>query len=94
VHLVQSRTDEAIVWLEKARSAIPAHPNARATLASAELAEAKRRVGDDRYSSIAHSKAVGFYGATAAGYWGVPKLRALFETTYFAGLRRAVVPEE
>jgi tetratricopeptide (TPR) repeat protein len=28
VHLVQSRTDEAIVWLEKARSAIPAHPNA------------------------------------------------------------------
>ena len=59
-----------------------------------ELAEAKRRVGDDRYSSIAHSKAVGFYGATAAGYWGVPKLRALFETTYFAGLRRAVVPEE
>ena len=67
MHLVQSRTDEAIVWLEKARSAIPAHPNARATLASAyalkgdtqraaaELAEAKRLVGDDRYSSIAHS---------------------------------------
>ena len=106
MHLVQSRTDEAIVWLEKARSAIPAHPNARATLASAyalkgdtqraaaALAEAKSLVGDDRYSSIAHPKAVGFYGATAAGYWGVPKLRALFETTYFAGLRRAVVPEE
>jgi hypothetical protein len=100
MHLVQSRTDEAIVWFEKARRAIPAHPNARAALASAyalkgdtqraaaELAEAKRLVGDDRYSSVAHSKAVGFYGATAAGYWGVPKSRALFETTYFAGLRR------
>jgi tetratricopeptide (TPR) repeat protein len=35
VHLVQSRIDEAISWLEKARGAIPAHPNTRATLASA-----------------------------------------------------------
>ncbi len=26
VHLLQSRTDEAILWLEKARSANPAHP--------------------------------------------------------------------
>ena len=26
VHLLQSRTDEAILWLEKARSATPAHP--------------------------------------------------------------------
>jgi TolB-like protein len=106
VHLMQSRIDEAIVWLEKARTAFPAHPNARATLgsayalsgdtqsAAAELAEAKRLVGDDRYSSIAHLKTVGFYGATAAGYWGVPKLRALFETTYFAGLRKAGMPEE
>jgi hypothetical protein len=28
------------------------------------------------------------------GYFGVPKVRALFETTYFAGLRKAGVPEE
>jgi adenylate cyclase len=106
VHLVQSRTDEAIVWLEKARSAIPAHPNARASLASAyalkgetqrastELAEAKRLVGDDRYSSIARLKAAGYFGVTAAGYFGVPKIRALFEATYFAGLRKAGMPEE
>ena len=26
VHMVQSRTDEAIVWFEKARSANPRHP--------------------------------------------------------------------
>ena len=54
VHLLQSRTDEAIVWLEKARSAIPATPVIHACLASAyalkgeteraaaELAEARR----------------------------------------------------
>jgi tetratricopeptide (TPR) repeat protein len=34
-HLLQSRTDEAIGWLEKARSANAAHPSTRAMLASA-----------------------------------------------------------
>ena len=29
-----------------------------------------------------------------ARYWGVPKIRALFEATYFAGLRKAGMPEE
>jgi adenylate cyclase len=98
VHLVQSRTDEAILWLEKARSAIPAHPLPHAYLASAyalkgdteraatELAGARRLASDDRYSSIARLKAVGDFG--------VPKIRALFEATYFAGLRKAGVPEE
>jgi hypothetical protein len=28
------------------------------------------------------------------GYWGVPKIRALFEATYSAGLRKAGMPEE
>jgi hypothetical protein len=28
------------------------------------------------------------------GDWGVPKIRALFEATYFAGLRKAGMPEE
>ena len=28
------------------------------------------------------------------GWWGVPKIRALFEATYFAGLRKAGMPEE
>jgi hypothetical protein len=28
------------------------------------------------------------------GYWGVPKIRALCESTYFAGLRKAGMPEE
>jgi tetratricopeptide (TPR) repeat protein len=98
VHLLQSRTDEAIVWLEKARSAVPAAQVFRSRLASAyalrgeteraaaELAEARRLSGDDRFSSLARLRAV--------GYFGVPKTRALFEATYFAGLRKAGMPEE
>jgi adenylate cyclase len=98
VHLLQSRTDEAIVWLEKARSAVPAQPVVHARLAcayalrgeseraTAELAEARRLSRDDRHSSLARLKAV--------GYFGVPKTRALYEATYFAGLRKAGMPEE
>jgi adenylate cyclase len=98
VHLLQSRTDEAIVWLEKARSAIPAAPVVRGQLAAAyalrgeteraatELAEARRLGSDDRYSSMARLKALGRFWA--------PKTRALWEATYFAGLRKAGIPEE
>ena len=98
VHLLQSRTDEAIVWLEKARGANPSLPGPHAWLASAyalngdseraaiELAEARKLSGDRRYTRIARLRAV--------GDWGVPKVRALFETTFFAGLRAAGMPEE
>jgi adenylate cyclase len=97
VHLLQSRTDQAVLWLEKARSANPAHPTFRANLASAyglkgdteraatELAAARRLSRDDRYSSISRLKAI--------RHWGIPKIRALFEATYFAGLRNAGMPE-
>jgi TolB-like protein/Tfp pilus assembly protein PilF len=97
-HLLQSRTDEATIWYEKATNATPAHPEFRTFLASAyalkgdaeraagPLAEARRLVGDDRYSSIARFRAISF--------WGVPKVRDLVEITYFAGLRKAGVPEE
>ncbi|HEV2099120.1 MAG TPA: tetratricopeptide repeat protein, partial [Stellaceae bacterium] len=95
-HLLQSRTEEAIGWCEKARNATPAHPLFRILLASAnalngtieaaaaELAEARRLVGDERFSSIARLRAV--------VSWGAPK--TLVEATYFAGLRKAGVPEE
>jgi len=100
VHLLQSRIDEAIVWLEKGRSARPTVPFPRSRLASAyalrgeteraaaELAEARRLDGGDLFSSIAHVK------ADSGAWWGVPKIRALFEATYFAGLRKAGMPEE
>jgi TolB-like protein len=97
-YLVQSRVDDAIVWAKKARSADPGNPRRYALLASAyalrgetkhaavELAEARRLSGDNRYSSISRLK-VGLP-------LGVPKVRALFETTLFAGLRKAGMPEE
>jgi TolB-like protein/class 3 adenylate cyclase len=102
-HLLQSRTDEAILWFEKARGAHPELAPNHAVLASAyglkgeteraaaELAEA-RRLNSGRYSSIARVMAFGYAGSH--DYWGVPKIRALFETTYFAGLRKAGMPEE
>jgi hypothetical protein len=53
--------------------------------AAPELAEARRLVSDDRYSSLARLK---------ARYFGMPKIRALLEATYFAGLRKVGMPEE
>jgi tetratricopeptide (TPR) repeat protein len=103
VHLLQSRVAEAILWLEKARNADPALPYVRSRLASAyalngeferatvELTEAYNLSSDDRYASIAHFLKA---GETGSGYWGVPKIRALYEATYFAGLRKAGMPEE
>jgi len=100
-HLLQSRTEDAIVWLEKARTASPTRPFIRGHLAAAygikgeseraavELAEARRLSRDpDHYASIARWKAVAQFS------FGVPKIRALSEATFFAGLRKAGVPEE
>jgi hypothetical protein len=72
---------------EKARSTNAELPYAHSHLASAyalkgetehaaaELAEARKLSGDYRYSSFARLKTV--------QYWGVPKIRALYEATYF-----------
>ena len=98
VHMLQSHTDEAIVWLEKARSINPGFETVHASLAAAyglkgeiaraaaELAETRRLNVDGRYSSIARLR--------AARFWGVPKIRTLYEAIYFAGLRKAGIPEE
>jgi len=98
-HLLQSRTKEAIVWLERARAALPESPNFRAMLASAyalegtigaataELAVARILYREGRLESIARVKAAGLHAVP--GYFGVPKVRALFETTYFEGLRKS-----
>jgi len=98
VYLVQSRTEDAILWLEKARGANPVAPLTQGYLASAyalkgemgraasALAEVRRLSGDGFYSSIARVK--------AARYFGVPKVSALYDATYIAGLRKAGIPEE
>ena len=105
VHLLQSHTDEAIVWFEKTRIAHPRFYFGHASLASAygltgdierasaELTEAQNFAVDSRFSSVARLRAAGASGA-GPGYWGVPKVAALFEATYFAGLRKAGMPEE
>jgi adenylate cyclase len=95
VHLLQSRIDQAIASLERARRANLELAYVRAFLASAyalkgeteraatELGQARRL--SDGYASIAE--------ATAGFFW-VPKTRPLFEATYLAGLRKAGMPEE
>jgi adenylate cyclase len=97
VYLVQSRIDDAIPWFEKARSANPGLVSARAFLAAsyaltdeteravAELAEVRSLSGGGYYSSITRLR--------ETGYFGVPEVLAMFETTFFAGLRKAGVPE-
>ena len=34
-----------------------------------------------------------YHSAQSIGYFGVPEIRALFQATYFAGLRKAGMPE-
>jgi hypothetical protein len=97
---LRSRTccnlDEAIVWSEKSRDANPACAFPHSALAAAfalkgqteraasELAEAQK-LNYDFYRSLARLK---------ARYFEIPEIRALFEATYEAGLRKAGVPEE
>jgi TolB-like protein/class 3 adenylate cyclase len=98
VHLLQSRIDEAIAWLEKGRSAqpkaAPPHWSLAAAygfkgerqLAHAELAEAMKLTGSDRYSSVARTR--------ANGDLYTPALRDRWEKVYFPGIRAAGLPEE
>jgi adenylate cyclase len=99
VHLLKARTDEAVPWFEKARSAHAGFHYIHASLAAgyalkgemerASVALGEARKLSDRYSSIARLKAV------PPWLWlEAPKVRALAETTYFAGLRLAGLPEE
>jgi tetratricopeptide (TPR) repeat protein len=96
VHLLQSRNDEAILWLERARNANPRLAGPHAWLASAyalqgntegataELAEAQRLSGDKRYISIASHK--------AAQPFIAPKIFDLGERTFYIGLSKAGAP--
>ena len=97
VRLLQSNIDDAIGALESARNGYPAQlADVHGCLAAAyalkgqteraatELAEARRLSNDDRFSTIARLKATQHVGSA--------KVRALFEKTYFAGLRKAGMP--
>ena len=98
VHLVQSRKYEAIVWLEKARSATRncqwfargSPPPVLSTARPSAPPLSSRKLGglsrDGRYSSIARLQ--------AAGHFGVPQIQASVEKTFLAGLRKAGLPED
>jgi TolB-like protein/Tfp pilus assembly protein PilF len=100
VHLLQSHTDEAVAYLQKARNHTPEHPTIRGDLAAAyalngeteraaaQLAQARTLSSDDRYSSIARLKDVRNFERLSR------QIRALSEATYYAGLRKAGMPEE
>ena len=89
---------EAIPWLEKARRANPKYAGPRWYLAcayglkgeldraAAELAEAERLLGSDKYSTIARVR--------ENGPLNTPALRDRFEGIFLAGLRKAGLPEE
>jgi tetratricopeptide (TPR) repeat protein len=98
-YLLQSRIDEAIPILERGRTFMPDHLAPHLYLASAyglkgeteqaaaELAEARRLAGEGRLSNLAKMKESGYVGV-------VPSIRALLDATYYAGLRKAGMPEE
>jgi adenylate cyclase len=97
-YLLQAQVDEAVIWLEKARNLSPALALFHAYLASAyalkgdvaraagELVEARKLDGARCCSSISSLKGIEDFG--------VPAVRAAYETTLFAGLRKAGMPEE
>jgi tetratricopeptide (TPR) repeat protein len=98
-HLLQGRVDEAARWFERACAGNPTMPFLYAYLASAyglrgeseraaeALAEARRLSDDDLYSSVASLRE-----HVSSIYFVVPSVRAMFEQTYFAGLRKAGMP--
>jgi adenylate cyclase len=100
VHLLQSRTDEAIAWLERARIANPGSDFPHGLLASAyalkgdlhratdELGEARSLSGGKRYKSIKGMR---------AAFWAMSpvfSVRELYEATLLKGLQKAGMPEE
>jgi tetratricopeptide (TPR) repeat protein len=99
VQLLQSRIPEAIGAFEKARAGhagemVDMHANLAAAYAlkgetertAAELAKARNLSHDGRYSSVCR--------LSPRGYSEVPALRALYQNTLFAGLRKAGMSEE
>jgi adenylate cyclase len=95
IYLLQSHTDEAIGWLEKANS-----ENARLAFVHAYLAAGYALKGDAERARMELAEAQGLsnlYSSLARvekyTWYDNPVIRALAEATYFPGLRRAGIPE-
>jgi hypothetical protein len=98
-HLLQGRPQDAITWLEKARTAY-AQQSREPVYVHAWLASAHALNGD-RGPARAELEAAwnrGFRRNLAAlrsdDWYANPKVRALAEATYFAGLSKAGMADE
>ncbi len=96
VDLLQSHTDEALAWLEKARSVNPRLPFVHAYLAAAyaikgDLERARTELGEAQKLSENYASLSGVKKST---WYDNPKIRAFAEATYFPGLRRAGLSED
>jgi adenylate cyclase len=96
IYLLQSRTDEAIGWLEKANS-----ENARLAFVHAYLAAGYALKGDTERARAELHEAQGLSKAylslanvEKSNWYDNPEIRGLAEATYFPGLRRAGISEE
>ena len=106
VHLLQSRTDEAIAWFKKALLQLPTARlrDVHLFLASAyalkgELERAAFELSEAQRSSVADTLSIAWVKANlsrpeTSWPYAVPKIRALYDTTFLAGLRKAGMPEE
>ena len=94
VHVLQSRVELAIPWLERARNAIPEATYVRYMLASAYALKGDSERAADELAQLSSGRRPSLARSRAVGYFGVPKVRALYEATFFAGLRKAGMPEE
>jgi adenylate cyclase len=98
VHLLEGRTPEAILWLEKARggyaqqSREPVYINAWLAAAHALNGE-----GGRAQTELEEAWKQGFRRTIAGlqedSWYANPKIRALAEATYFVGLRKAGMPD-
>ena len=98
VHLLEGRTEEAIVWLDKARARYseqrrePVYINAWLAAAHALTGEGARARAEleEAWRRGFHRTMAEFAGDP---WYANPKIRALAEATYFIGLRKAGMPE-
>jgi adenylate cyclase len=96
MQLLQGHADEAIGWLEKANSENARLPFVHAYLAAGYALKAEtERARAELTEAQGLSKAYASLASVEKSNWyDEPKIRSLAEATYFAGLRKAGMPEE